>query len=61
MISITALIPFFIGVPLIILGVLAFDEKKIKYSMHSASVLVTSWFNWKCLPISPQSDFGKYR
>ena len=38
--SVTALIPLFIGVPIIILGVLAFDEKKIKHSMHAASVLV---------------------
>jgi hypothetical protein len=38
--SITALIPVFIGVPIIILGVLAFDENKIKNSMHAASVLV---------------------
>jgi len=39
-VSITALIPLFIGVPIIILGLLAFDEKKIKDSMHAASVLV---------------------
>jgi uncharacterized membrane protein len=39
-VSITALIPLFIGVPIIILGVLAFDEKRIKHSMHAASVLV---------------------
>jgi uncharacterized membrane protein len=38
--SITALIPLFIGVPVIILGILAFDEKKIKNSMHTASVLI---------------------
>jgi uncharacterized membrane protein len=39
-VSITALIPLFIGVPIIILGVLAFDENKIKHSMHAASVLI---------------------
>lgn len=38
--SVTALIPLFIGVPIIILGVLAFDEKKVKHTMHIASVLV---------------------
>jgi uncharacterized membrane protein len=38
--SVTALIPLFIGVPVIILGILAFDEKKIKHSMHAASVLI---------------------
>ena len=38
--SITALIPLFIGVPIIILGLLAFNEKRIKDSMHAASVLV---------------------
>ena len=39
-VSITALIPVFIGIPIIILGVLAFDENKIKHSMHAASVLI---------------------
>jgi len=39
-VSITALIPLFIGVPVIILGLLAFNEKRIKDSMHAASVLV---------------------
>jgi uncharacterized membrane protein len=38
--SLTALIPVFIGVPVILLGILAFDEKKIKHSMHAASVLI---------------------
>ena len=38
--SVTALIPLFIGVPVIILGILAFDDKKIKHSMHAASVLI---------------------
>ena len=39
-VSITALIPLFIGVPIIILGVLAFDEQRLKHSMHVASVLI---------------------
>jgi uncharacterized membrane protein len=39
-VSITALIPLFIGVPIIILGIIAFDEKKLKHSMHAASVLI---------------------
>jgi uncharacterized membrane protein len=39
-VSVTALIPFFIGIPLIILGILSFDENKIKNSMHAASVLM---------------------
>jgi uncharacterized membrane protein len=39
-VSITALIPLFIGVPVILLGVMAFDDKNIKHSMHAASVLV---------------------
>ena len=39
-VSITALIPLFIGVPVIILGLIAFNEKRIKDSMHAASVLV---------------------
>jgi hypothetical protein len=40
MVSVTALIPLFIGLPIIILGLLAFDEQKLKHSMHAASVLV---------------------
>jgi uncharacterized membrane protein len=39
-VSVTALIPLFIGAPIIILGVLAFEEKNLKHSMHAASVLV---------------------
>ena len=39
-VSVTALIPLFIGVPIIILGVLAFDDNKLKHSMHAASVLI---------------------
>ena len=39
-VSITALIPLFIGVPIIMLGILAFDEQRIKHSMHAASVLI---------------------
>ena len=39
-VSVTALIPLFIGVPIITLGVLSFDENKIKHSMHSASILM---------------------
>ena len=40
MVSITALIPLFIGIPIIILGLLAFDEQKLRNTMHAASVLV---------------------
>jgi uncharacterized membrane protein len=40
MVSVTALIPLFIGIPIIILGLFAFDEQKLKHSMHAASVLV---------------------
>jgi len=39
-VSVTALIPLFIGIPIIILGILAFNEKNLKNSMHVASVLV---------------------
>jgi uncharacterized membrane protein len=39
-VSITALIPLFIGVIIILLGIMAFDDKRLKHSMHAASVLV---------------------
>jgi len=37
--SITALIPTFFGVPLLILGWLGLNEKYIKHTMHIAAVL----------------------
>ncbi len=39
MVSITALIPAFIGVPLIILGILASKESNRKAAMHIAMIL----------------------
>ncbi len=37
--SITALIPAFLGVPMLILGWVAQNEKHLKLAMHSAAVL----------------------
>ena len=37
--SVTALIPTFFGVPFVILGLLARDERKVKATMHVAAVL----------------------
>lgn len=39
MVSITALIPAFFGVPLLICGILARDEAKLRHAMHGAAVL----------------------
>jgi len=42
--SITALIPTFLGVPVLILGFLALNEKYLKHSMHAAAVLMLLGF-----------------
>jgi uncharacterized membrane protein len=42
--SITALIPTFIGIPMLVLGFLALNEKYKKYSMHIAAVLMLIGF-----------------
>ncbi len=42
--SITALIPTFLGIPILILGFLALNEKYLKHAMHGAAVLVLLGF-----------------
>lgn len=42
--SITALIPAFFGIPLLILGWLALNEKYLKHAMHGAAVLTLLGF-----------------
>jgi uncharacterized membrane protein len=42
--SITALIPAFLGIPILILGILALNEKYIKHAMHGAAVLMLLGF-----------------
>ena len=42
--SITALIPTFLGVPILILGYFALNEKYLKHAMHGALVLVILGF-----------------
>ena len=42
--SITALIPAFLGVPVLILGIVALNEKYLKHSMHAATVLMLLGF-----------------
>ena len=42
--SITALIPAFLGIPVLILGWLAMNEKFRKHAMHGAAVLVLLGF-----------------
>lgn len=42
--SITALIPAFLGIPVLILGFLALNEKYLKHSMHAAAVLMLIGF-----------------
>ncbi|HVJ66294.1 MAG TPA: hypothetical protein VM901_13630 [Bdellovibrionota bacterium] len=39
MISVTALIPAFFGLPLVICGFLARDEAKLRHAMHAAAML----------------------
>lgn len=42
--SITALIPAFLGIPVLILGFLALNEKYLKHAMHAAAVLMLLGF-----------------
>ncbi len=42
--SVTALIPAFFGIPMLILGWLALNEKYRKHSMHGAAVLMLLGF-----------------
>lgn len=42
--SITALIPAFLGLPMLILGWLALNEKYLKHAMHGAAVLALLGF-----------------
>ena len=42
--SITALIPTFLGIPVLILGFLALNEKYLKHAMHGAAVLMLLGF-----------------
>ena len=42
--SITALIPTFLGIPILILGYLALNEKYLKHAMHGALVFVILGF-----------------
>ena len=42
--SITALIPAFLGIPVLILGIIALNEKSLKHSLHAVSVLMLLGF-----------------
>lgn len=42
--SITALIPAFLGIPVLILGIIAVSEKYLKHSMHAAALLMLLGF-----------------
>ncbi|MFI5236641.1 MAG: hypothetical protein ACHQLA_01730 [Ignavibacteriales bacterium] len=42
--SVTALIPAFLGIPVLILGLLALNEKYLKHAMHVAVVLMLLGF-----------------
>ena len=42
--SITALIPAFLGVPILFLGFFSINEKYLKHSMHAAAVLMLLGF-----------------
>jgi uncharacterized membrane protein len=42
--SITALIPTFLGIPVLIFGFLALNEKYLKHAMHGAAILMLLGF-----------------
>lgn len=43
--SITALIPAFLGIPVLVLGIIALNEKYLKHSMHVVAVLMLLGFS----------------
>ena len=42
--SITALIPTFLGIPVLVLGFIALNEKYLKHTMHAVAVLMLLGF-----------------
>jgi len=42
--SITALIPAFLGIPVLVLGIIALNEKYLKHSIHAVAVLMLLGF-----------------
>jgi uncharacterized membrane protein len=42
--SVTALIPAFLGIPVLVLGFLALNEKYLKHAMHASAVLMLLGF-----------------
>ena len=51
--SITALIPTFLGIPMLILGWLGLNEKYLKHAMHGAAVLMLLGFIGTSIRILP--------
>jgi uncharacterized membrane protein len=42
--SITALIPAFLGIPVLVLGIIALNEKYLKHSIHAVAILMLLGF-----------------
>lgn len=68
--SITALIPTFFGIPMLIFGWLALNEKYLKHAMHGAAVLtcldlreqLADYLNSsKCLAVQKWKDLPRLR
>lgn len=51
--SITALIPTFFGIPMLVLGWLGLNEKYLKHAMHGAAVLMLLGFIGTTIRILP--------
>lgn len=51
--SITALIPAFFGIPMLIFGWIALNEKYLKHAMHGAAVLMLLGFIGTAIRIIP--------
>lgn len=51
--SITALIPAFLGIPVLILGIIALNEKYLKHAMHAATILILLGFVGTTIRVLP--------
>lgn len=59
-VSITALIPLFLGLPVTLLGIIGLNEKFLKHSLHLAAVLMVIGFIGAIVTAAPHMLKGEY-
>lgn len=58
-VSVTALIPAFLGLPVLILGIVALNEKYLKHTMHVAAMLMVIGFVGAIIRSAPKLLAGE--